>query len=77
MENKTLMSTALNQRITISVDEAMSAIGVGKTLLYELLNDGSLRSIKVGKKRLVIVESIHEWIANMESYDIGNLSNKQ
>jgi excisionase family DNA binding protein len=71
------MCTALNQRITISVDEAMLAIGVGKTLLYELLNDGSLRSIKVGKKRLVIVESIHEWIANMESYDIGNLSNKQ
>jgi excisionase family DNA binding protein len=71
------MNTGLNQRITISVDEAMSAIGVGKTLLYELLNDGSLRSIKVGKKRLVIVESIHEWIANMESYDIGNLSNKQ
>jgi excisionase family DNA binding protein len=71
------MNTALNQCITISVDEAMSAIGIGKTLLYQLLNDGSLRSIKVGKKRLVIVESIHEWIANMESYDIGSLTNKQ
>ncbi|WP_433965128.1 excisionase family DNA-binding protein [Tunturiibacter gelidiferens] len=71
------MCTALNQRITISVIEAMSATGIGKTMMYELLNDGSLRSIKIGKKRLIIVESIHEWIEAMESYDIGNLSNKQ
>ena len=63
------MNTALNHRITISVDEAMSATGIGRTLLYELLNDRSIRSIKVGKKRLVIVASIHEWIAGQESYD--------
>jgi excisionase family DNA binding protein len=61
------MNTALNQRITISVDEAMLATGIGKTMLYELLNDRSIRSILVGKRRLVIVESIHEWIAAMES----------
>jgi excisionase family DNA binding protein len=61
------MTTALNQRITISVDEAMSATGIGKTMLYELLNDGSIRSILVGKRRLVIVQSIHEWVAAMES----------
>ncbi|MBB5343168.1 excisionase family DNA-binding protein [Tunturibacter empetritectus] len=66
------MNTALNQRITISVDEAMSATGIGKTMLYELLGDGSLRSIKLGKKRLIIVESLHELIASMESY--GDLS---
>ena len=68
------MNTALNQRITISVADAMSATGLGKTSMYELLNDGSIRSFKVGKKRLVILESIHEWIANMESY--GDLSGK-
>jgi len=68
------MNTALNARITVSVDEAMSALGIGKTLIYELLSNGSLRSIKVGKKRLVVVASIHEWIADMESYGIGNLN---
>jgi excisionase family DNA binding protein len=71
----TCMNTALNERITISVDEAISATGIGKTMLYELLGDGSIRSIKVGKKRLIILESIHEWIANMECY--GDLSGKQ
>jgi excisionase family DNA binding protein len=62
------MNTALNQRITISVDETMSATGIGRTLLYQLLNDRSIRSIKVGAKRLVIVASIHEWIAGQENF---------
>jgi excisionase family DNA binding protein len=56
----------LSQRVTISVDETIAATGICKTLLYELLNDGSIRSFKVGKKRLVIVEGIHEWIASQQ-----------
>jgi excisionase family DNA binding protein len=63
------MNTVLNQRITISVDEAMSAIGIGRTMLYKLLTDGSIRSFRAGKKRLIVVASIHEWIAGQESHD--------
>jgi len=68
------MSTDLKNRLTLSVDEAMSALGLGKTMFYELLGDGSIRSFKCGKKRLVIVESLRQWITDMESYNIGNLS---
>lgn len=67
----------LSSRLTLTVDEAISTLGVGRTMLYELLSDGSIRSIKIGKKRLVIIESIREWIIDMESYGIGNLSSKQ
>lgn len=63
------MNTALNQRLTISVEEAMSAIGVRKTLFYELLTAGAIRSIRVGRKRLIIVQSLHDWIAKMEELD--------
>lgn len=68
------MNTALNDRITISVDEVMSATGIGRTLVYQLIADGSLRSLKLGKKRLVITESLLELIANLESY--GDLDSK-
>jgi excisionase family DNA binding protein len=68
------MDTA-QSRLTMSITDAMSVTGIGKTMLYSLLSDGSLRSIKLGKKRLIIVESLHELIADMESY--GDLSCKQ
>jgi excisionase family DNA binding protein len=50
----------------MSVAETIAATGLGKTLLYELLGDGSIRSMKVGKKRLIICASLHDWIAKME-----------
>jgi excisionase family DNA binding protein len=63
----------LSQRITLSVDEAITALGVGRTMMYELLGNGSIQSFKVGKKRLIRVSSIMEWIAEQESYGFGYL----
>ena len=53
----------LSERLTVSVDEAMTALGMGKTMMYELLNDGSIRSFKKGKKRFISVQSLHEWVS--------------
>jgi hypothetical protein len=41
--------------------------------MYELLGNGSIQSFKVGKKRLIRVSSIMEWIAEQESYGFGYL----
>jgi excisionase family DNA binding protein len=60
------MMTALSQRVTLSIDDAISAMGIGKTMLYELLNNGSIRSITVGKKRLIIVQSLYDFVAAKE-----------
>jgi excisionase family DNA binding protein len=51
----------------MSVADAISATGIGKTTLYALINNNSLRSIKVGKKRLIVVESLLSWLAAMET----------
>jgi excisionase family DNA binding protein len=62
-----------SQQITMSVDEAMRALSIGRTMLYKLLGDGALRSVTIGKKRLIIVASIHDYIADLESYGVGEL----
>jgi excisionase family DNA binding protein len=33
-------------------------MGVGTTTIYQLLNDGKLRSTKIGRRRLILVSSI-------------------
>jgi excisionase family DNA binding protein len=63
-------------RITVSCDEAMAALSIGRTMLYSLLADGSIASIKVGKKRLVLVSSINEWVQDQLSYGFGELKGK-
>lgn len=46
------------QPFTISIAEAAKALGVGRTVLYQMANDGRLETIKIGRRRLVKVESI-------------------
>jgi excisionase family DNA binding protein len=70
------VDTAELQPILVSVKDAMKATGLSKMTLYAMLRDGSLRSITAGKRRLVIVSSIHEWIANREKHGLDQLGTK-
>jgi excisionase family DNA binding protein len=48
----------LADRITCPVKEASEVSGIGLTKLYELINDGTLETTKVGTMRLVLVRSL-------------------
>ncbi len=47
----------------LSVDEAASALGLGRSLLYAELGAGRLRSVKCGRRRLIPAEAVTEFIA--------------
>lgn len=44
--------------VTITISNAMSVIGIGQTKIYELMNNGTLQTVRVGRRRLVKIESI-------------------
>ena len=44
--------------ITLTVAAAGKVLGLGTTKLYELINEGALDTIKIGRRRLVTVASI-------------------
>ena len=56
----------LDERLAVSVDDAATMAGVGRTTLYSALGDGALRSLKIGKRRLIRVEALKAWIAAHE-----------
>ncbi|WP_083514494.1 helix-turn-helix domain-containing protein [Bradyrhizobium sp. DASA03076] len=47
------------QRLTCTIDEACQATGLGRTKLYELIGAGQLDTRTVGRRRLVLVRSLH------------------
>lgn len=47
----------------LSVDEAAALLNLGRTALYGEIMAGRLRSLTVGRRRLVPAESIAEYIA--------------
>ena len=49
----------------LRVEEAARALGIGRSLVYDLIRSGHLRSFKVGSRRLIPVAAIDETIANL------------
>jgi excisionase family DNA binding protein len=45
-------------RLACTIDEACSAIGLGRTKLYELIGEGRVETTSVGRRRLVLVRSL-------------------
>jgi excisionase family DNA binding protein len=46
--------------VTVPVSEACRIVGIGKTLMFELIADGTVETIKLGRRRLVKTSSLRK-----------------
>jgi excisionase family DNA binding protein len=53
-----LTTVPFTQRLTCTIGEACEVTGLGRTTLYELIGTGRLRTTTVGRRRLVVVDSL-------------------
>lgn len=53
------------ERILVRVPEAMRMIGIGRSAIYEEISAGRLKIKKSGRKTLIAVSDIQEWIKNL------------
>ena len=51
------------QRLAYSVDEAARALGVSRDVIYHELRTGRLKSIKVGRRRIIGRHHIEDFLA--------------
>ncbi|MEW6257786.1 MAG: excisionase family DNA-binding protein [Pseudomonadota bacterium] len=51
-----------SERRCLSVEQAASYIGLGRTSVFNLIRDGELQTIKVGQRRLVVRASADRFI---------------
>ena len=49
--------------VLIKPAEAFTAIGVGLTKGYELINEGELKAVKIGRSTRITVDSVREFVA--------------
>ena len=50
----------------ISIPEACKRLGIGHWAVYQQINKRALKTVKIGKRRLVSVKSLNEFIASLE-----------
>lgn len=54
------------ERIAFSIAETCKALSLGRTKIYELINEGRLTTFKIGRRTLVRAASVHALAAGCE-----------
>jgi excisionase family DNA binding protein len=59
------------QRLLLTVSEAAQQLGIGRSLLYELLAEGQVESIHVGRLRRIPIDALADFIDRQRSSGPG------
>ena len=54
-----------NASLLVSVEQAASILGIGRTRTFELVMSQTITSVKIGRRRLVVRRSLEEFIQRL------------
>ena len=59
------LTVRADERLLLTVEEAADRLGIGRSLMYELIGGGQVASIRVGRLRRVPLESLTDYVTAM------------
>ena len=65
--HRTSSKTVADEALAVSPAVAARLAGLGRTTIYAALKTGELKSLKVGARRLILVETLRAWLARYEA----------
>jgi excisionase family DNA binding protein len=57
-------TTARQERLTLTIEEAAKALGIGRTLAYEAIKRGEIPTIRIGRRLLVPRSALDQLLGN-------------
>jgi excisionase family DNA binding protein len=61
MSAQEALPNASVEPIAVSPAEAARLAGIGRTTIYAAIGSGELSSLKLGKRRLIVVATLRAW----------------
>lgn len=65
------MHTIPPERLAYSPAEAAACIGVSRARLYQLIDDGTIPSIKLGRRRLIRRQALEQLLLDAEGTGVS------
>lgn len=58
-------------KLSISIAEASEVTGISRSMLYKLMNAGDLPFVKIGDRRLIMVDQLKQYLTAAESTEVA------
>ncbi len=65
IESNIFSKSQIGYPVLLTVEEAAGLLRIGRTTAYELVMSGKLRSVKVGRRRLVIRDGVQDYVSEL------------
>jgi excisionase family DNA binding protein len=56
------------------IDDVMHRLGIGRSTVFGLLASGQLRSVKIGRRRLVPEQAIRDFVDRLDQQAVSELT---
>lgn len=68
LDNSMTQQSSPSTKLTFSVKEAADLLGISKPKMYDLLREGEIRSLRVGKKIIIPRKALDDWLSGGNGY---------
>jgi len=59
------LTASENQTLLVTVEEAARLLGVGRTTMFELIGRGDIKSVRLGRRRLIARKSLESFVEEL------------
>lgn len=57
----------MSKNLLLTIADTGPKIGVGRTKVYELIEAGEIETVRIGRRRLVVAESIDAYVERLRT----------
>ena len=61
--NKVLLP--ISDKLLLTIPEAMAVTNLGRTMVYQLIGNGALESVTVGRRRMIPTAALNDWVERL------------
>ncbi len=60
-------NNATTVRLLLTVEQAAQRLGIGRTLMYALVKDGTVESVQIGRLRRIPAEALSRYVDQLRT----------
>ena len=65
MSDKTMAAAPMGNPLLLTISQVASLLNLGRTTTYELIMSNRIKSVKLGRRRLIPRESVDKYVAEL------------